>query len=153
VHECIGEKFCIRETTMLIHEPGTVRGAWRAAKDELTTIWMFSPYTIQNGGHLVLPGSHHQPAPAPDRNDVSPRPSEGVATGKSGDVLVLAPGTWHAVAANDDGDAPRICIVVTYARAEGDPRTWPRHESSVLLDRQLQRIPDAVRPLFRHWVS
>ncbi len=83
----------------------------------LVTMWMLTDYTVENGGTIVIPGSH--------RRDYSPRhgtahdpmavyEGEVQLQGRAGDVGLFDARTWHAIAPNRS-DAPRIGVIVRYA--------------------------------------
>jgi len=75
----IGQFVKVSFTTATINLPGNVRGGWHADWPfnqrnaghvpapypdvimHLTTLWMLSPFTEENGGTLIVPGSHRWP--------------------------------------------------------------------------------------------
>ena len=122
-------------TTGTINYPGNERGGWHAdwpfnqttaghipapypdAVFHLTTIWMLADFTQQNGGTLLVPGSHRStsnPTGANGVDPLAPYPTETQATGPAGSVLVMDSRLWHATAPNQSSD-PRVAVVVRYA--------------------------------------
>ena len=83
----------------------------------LSSVWMLSDFTEENGGTLVVPGSHrasNNPTGGNGIDVMSPYPTEQQATGKAGDVLLFDSRTWHAAGANTT-DQPRLGLAVRYA--------------------------------------
>ena len=122
-------------TTGTINYPGNERGGWHAdwpfnqnnaghipapypdATVHLTTLWMLAPFTEENGGTLLVPGSHRSPNNPTGDNGVdplAPYPTEVNACGPAGSVLVLDSRLWHATAPNRSHE-PRTSVVVRYA--------------------------------------
>ena len=115
----LGEHPRISFTSAIINEPGNERGKWHAdwpfnqnnagrirapypdVVMHVTTLWMLSPFRFENGGTLVLPGSHRcttNPT-ADDGPDPCERfPGETNAEGDAGSVLVMDSRLWHATA-------------------------------------------------------
>ena len=142
----------ISSTSCVINHPGNERGYWHAdwpynqtnashirapypdTLMHLSTIWMLTGFTEENGGTFLLPGSHRMNenpsagvVPGSRRtNDKrsegslagfdpdSPYPTEVQATGKAGSVLLYDSRLWHAVAPNRT-DRPRVAILIRYA--------------------------------------
>ena len=177
-------------TSVIVNEPGNARGGWHAdwpfnqnnaghieapypdAIFHLTTLWMLSPFSQQNGGTLVVPGSHRRfTNPTHSDNDVSV--GQTVSTeinvvGSVGSVLLFDSRLWHATSPNHTGQ-PRVALAVRYApwwlnlevlRPESTEREWlcqqtgndenlvPPIEPNVF-----ERLPAEVQPLYRHWVG
>ena len=106
-------------TTGTINHLGNERGGWHAdwpfnqnnaghipapypdVTVHLTTLWMLAPFTEENGGTLLVPGSHRSPNNPTGDNGVdplAPYPTEVNACGPAGSVLVLDSRLWHATA-------------------------------------------------------
>ena len=110
----------ITTTDCVINRPGCGRGYWHAdwpynqtnashipapypdALLHLSTIWMLTDFTAENGGTLLVPGSHRfgtNPTAGtltgvdPD----APYPTETHAVGTAGSVLAYDSRLWHAV--------------------------------------------------------
>ena len=118
-----------------INRRGNPRGRWHAdwpfnqinashvlapypdAVMHLTTLWMLSPFTHENGGTLIVPGSHrwsNNPTGNIDVDPLEPYSTEMNATGPAGSVLVLDSRIWHATAPNQSQE-DRVSVVVRYA--------------------------------------
>ena len=184
-----GEHLRISFTTGTINYPGNQRGGWHAdwpfnqnnaghipapypdAVMHLTTIWMYSPFTVENGGTLIVPGSHQQRNNPTGNNGVDPKKpyrTEMNATGAAGSVLVMDSRLWHATAPNRS-DLPRVAVVVRYApwwlnldvmmpgsveRARMVDETGEADNIVPLIQPHVyDGLPDDVKPLFRHWVG
>lgn len=185
----LGEHVRISFTSAIINEPGNDRGGWHAdwpynqknaghipapypnAVMHLTTLWMLSPFEAENGGTLILPGSHlastnptAEGAPDPQTRFAA----EINATGPAGSVLVLDSRLWHATSPNLS-TTPRVALAVRYApwwlnlevlRPGSDERRRMCDESGKT-DNQVpavpaevfSRLPARVQPLFRHWIE
>ena len=185
----LGHHFRISFTTATINEPGNDRGGWHAdwpfnqrnaghvpapypdAVMHLTTIWMLSAFTGENGGTLIVPGSHRASDNPTGNNGVppeAPHANELNVTGEAGSVLVMDSRLWHSTAANASRE-PRVAVVVRYA-------PWwlnlnvlmpGSEERRILVDETggtenlvpaLPRdvydgLPGALKPLVSHWVE
>ena len=176
-------------TTGTINYPGNERGGWHAdwpfnqnnaghipapypdATVHLTTLWMLAPFTEENGGTLLVPGSHRSPNNPTGDNGVdplAPYPTEVNACGPAGSVLVLDSRLWHATAPNRSHE-PRTSVVVRYApwwlnvevlRPGSDERRRLSGETGLkenavpsLPASVFAELPAPVQPLFRHWVA
>lgn len=180
--------FCrISFTSATINEPGNARGGWHAdwpfnqrngghlpapypdAVMHLTTIWMLSPFSGDNGGTLIVPGSHRSPNNPTGENGVphdQPYDTEMHVCGDAGSVLVMDSRLWHATAANT-ADAPRVAVVVRYApwwlnldvlNPDSKDRQRmvvetgrPENTVPLMPEDVYQRLPSDVQPLFNHW--
>ena len=139
----------------------------------LATIWMLTPFSEQTGGTFIVPGSHRwlnnpsaEGIAGLDRD--APYPTEKQACGDAGSVLVYDSRLWHAVPPNLS-DEPRVALVVRYApwwlnlnpthiglsehtamvvETGGKNYEMPAVEKSVF-----DALPEAVKPLYRHWVE
>lgn len=184
----LGPHVRISFTSAIINEPGNERGAWHAdwpfnqknagripapypdAIMHVTTLWMLSPFHADNGGTLVLPGSHRSPTNptvGDDADPLQPLPAEINATGAPGSVLIMDSRLWHATAPNNS-ESPRVALAVRYApwwlnlevlRPESDERKRMCDEAGQT-DNQVPslprdvylRLPPHVQQLYRHWV-
>ena len=178
-------------TDCVINHPGNERGYWHAdwpynatnsthvaapypdVMMHLSTIWMLTPFTAQNGATFVLPGSHRRDNnPAAGGMDGidqdAAHPDERQATGPAGGVLLYDSRLWHAVAPNHS-NGPRVALIVRYApwwlNLTPTMRGTPDHERMVLetggknydaipIRRGVfDALPENVKPLYRHWVA
>jgi hypothetical protein len=189
VNALLGHNPRISFTSATINEPGNARGGWHAdwpfnqknaghvpipypdAVMHLTTIWMLSPFSKENGGTLVVPGSHRCPKNPTGSNGVpenDPYPTETHACGQAGSVLIMDSRLWHATAPNMSPD-PRVAVVVRYApwwlnleilrptsgdrlRMVDNPGKTENSVPSLPMD-VFDRLPSAVQPLFAHWTE
>jgi hypothetical protein len=190
VRPLLGEQVRISFTSAIINEPGNARGDWHAdwpfnqnnaghvpapypdAVFHITTLWMLSPFESENGGTLIVPGSHRRPTnPTDAASGVSPSAvvdGEIQATGAAGSVLVMDSRLWHATAPNGTGEA-RVALAVRYApwwlnlaplRPDSDARKQLCEETGLgenvvpaVRRDVLERLPEDVRVLYRHWVE
>jgi len=89
----------------------------------LATMWAISDFTADNGGTLLVPGSHRWDAGR------SPEPDEVVsAEMPAGSVLVWLGGTLHAAGANVTSDQWRYGVILSYSLG------WLRQEENQYLD-------------------
>jgi ectoine hydroxylase-related dioxygenase (phytanoyl-CoA dioxygenase family) len=131
---------------------------------------MLSPFSVENGGTFVLPGSHRSPTNPTAGNGPDPHkslPTEQNATGAAGSVLVMDSRLWHATAPNRSAD-PRVALAVRYAlwwlnpevlRPESDERMRMCDETGETDNRvpsipreTFLQLPVRVQQLYRHWV-
>jgi len=185
----LGDHVRISFTSAIVNFPRNVRGHWHAdwpfnqhnalhvpapypdAVFHLTTLWMISPFTEDNGGTLVVPGSHRRPTnptAGREQGEAVEEPGERQVVGEAGSVLVFDSRLWHATAPNNS-DQPRAALAVRYApawlnldvlRPGSDERRRLVDESGGS-DNQVpaipravfDRLPDVVKPLYRHWVE
>ena len=138
----------------------------------LTTIWMLTPFTLEGGGTLLVPGSHRA-SNNPSDDDMwvdgtAAYPTEVQATGPAGSVLIFDSRLWHSTAANDSDDT-RVAVVVRWApwwlnvnpitsgTAEYEElaeETGTRPDDVVLISPFAHsRLPEPAKPLFRHIVA
>ena len=117
----LGEHYRVSYTSSIVNYPGNDRGGWHADWPfnqrnaghiqqpypdmvmHLTTLLLdaFSPFTGENGGTLVSPGSHRRPDNPSGGNGVDPQAvleGETAVTGEAGTVAVLDSRLWHATA-------------------------------------------------------
>ena len=121
VETLIGEHLRISFTTAQINFPGNERQEWHAdwpfnqrtaghvpapypdAVMHVTSLWMLSSFTKENGGTLIVPGSHRANSNPSGPNGIdpcSPYPTEMQVTGSAGSVVVFDSRLWHAAAPN-----------------------------------------------------
>ena len=183
----LGAHLRISFTSAIVNEPRNQRGAWHAdwpfnqtnaghipapypdLRMHVTTLWMLSSFSAENGGTLVVPASHRRSSnPTADTEcDVHRRlPEETRITGEAGSVLVMDSRLWHATAPNQTQE-PRVALAIRYApwwlnlevlRPESAERQRMCKESG-RDDNRVPSVPDAVyaqlpaevQPLFQHW--
>jgi ectoine hydroxylase-related dioxygenase (phytanoyl-CoA dioxygenase family) len=82
----------------------------------LVTMWMMSDFTCDNGGTIVVPGSHrrHVSPPGGGLDPSAVYEGEVQLVGRGGDVGVFDARTWHAIAPNVS-DQERVAVIVRYA--------------------------------------
>ena len=132
-------------TTGTINYPGNERGGWHAdwpfnqnnaghipapypdATVHLTTLWMLAPFTEENGGTLLVPGSHRSPNNPTGDNGVDP----------------LAPYPTRSKRLRPSRQRRRLSEET--GRKENAVPSLP---ASVFAE-----LPAPVQPLFRHWVA
>ena len=185
----LGHDVRISFTSAIINEPGNERGDWHAdwpfnqknaghvrapypdAVMHITTLWMLSPFSRENGGTLVLPGSHRSPTnpTCSDNTDRQTRfPSETNVTGATGSVLIMDSRLWHATSPNLSSE-PRVALAVRYApwwlnlevlRPESDERKRMCEEAGKTdnivpsIDRDVfAGLSFPVEQLYRHWIQ
>jgi len=137
----------------------------------VTTLWMLSPFTKENGGTLIVPGSHRMNTNPPADmgvEPIDPYPTEVLITGEAGSVMMFDSRLWHA--ANHNGTpAHRVSMAIRYApwwlnldvlRPGSDDRNRMVDEVGAngnmvpLVTRKVfDGLPDDVKPLWRHWVE
>lgn len=186
-----GDHVRITCTDAVINHPGCGRGYWHSDWPynqtnashipapypdtllHLSTIWMLTDFTAENGGTLLVPGSHRfegNPSAASmggvDRD--APYPTEHHAVGRAGSVLLYDSRMWHAVAPNRSA-ADRVALIVRYApwwlNLEPTRPGSPEHTAMVVdtggknyaspevLPEAYAALPDQVKALYRHWVA
>lgn len=94
-----------------------VRAPYPDVLMNLVTMWMLTDYTLENGGTIVIPGSHkrdHSPQRGTKVDPLAVYPGEVQLTGKAGDVGIFDARTWHAIAENRTQEE-RIGFIVRYA--------------------------------------
>ncbi len=185
----LGSHVRISFTSAIINEPGNERGDWHAdwpfnqrnaghvpapypdAVMHITSLWMLSPFNVENGGTLVLPESHRMPTNPTAGNGADPRepfPTEMNIAGSAGSALIMDSRLWHATAPNRSSD-PRVALAVRYApwwlnlevlRPDSDERKRMCDEIGKtdnivpsIRSEVYDRLPDRVKPLYRHWVE
>ncbi len=178
-------------TDCVVNHPGCGRGYWHADWPynqtnashipapypdvllHLSTIWMLTDFRDENGGTLLVPGSHRSGVnPSDGMEDVidrdGPHPDEVHAEGTAGSVLFYDSRLWHAVAPNRANE-PRVALIVRYApwwlNLEVARPGSPEHEMMVietegknyaqpaLKPEAFAALPDVAKPLYRHLVE
>ena len=130
---------------------------------KVTAFWMLSPFTKENGGTLLVPGSHRAENNRTGGLEL-PIPHPG--------VVLFDSRTWHGSGANDS-DKNRVGLIMTYfpwwlgqdaSMPRGTPERERLKEEAGLRDEELGEgteffpaadyvaLPDDVKPLLRHWV-
>ena len=135
VNELFGDNARISILTGIINGPGIKRGQvhadWPYNQNQfsrvsapypdvvmnLVTMWMLSSYTRENGGTIVLLGSHKRNNAPRTGTDLDPDAiyeGESQLQGEPGDVGVFDARTWHAIAPNRTQEE-RVGVLVRYA--------------------------------------
>ena len=184
-----GQHLRVSFTSTQINDPGNPRTGWHADWPfnqrnaghipapypdfctHLTSLWMFSAFTEENGGTLIVPGSHRintNPTADMGVDAEAVYPTEILVTGEAGSVLLFDSRLWHA--ANHNGSSrPRVSMAIRYApwwlnlevlRTGSEDRKRMVEECGgtenqvPLVTREVfENLPDEVKPLFRHWVE
>jgi hypothetical protein len=186
--EMLGHDIRISFTSAIVNEPDNERGHWHAdwpfnqsnaghvpapypdALFHITTLWMLSPFSDENGGTLIVPGSHRSNNNPTGNNGIDAHanvPGEMNATGSAGSVLVMDSRLWHATAPNHTNE-PRVALAIRYAPwwLNLDILMPESAERKHMVDRQNRKenevphvpqmvydqLPEDVKPLYRHWV-
>jgi ectoine hydroxylase-related dioxygenase (phytanoyl-CoA dioxygenase family) len=150
-----------------------VKAPYPDAMMHISSIWMLTRFGDDNGGTFVLPGSHrfaNNPATGgmSGIDQDAPHPEERQAIGPAGSVLLYDSRLWHSVAPNRSEES-RVALIVRYApwwlNLTPTMRGTPDHERMVLetggknydaipIRREIfDRLPERVKPLYRHWVT
>lgn len=189
VEALLGPYMRISFTSAIFNDPDKPRGTWHAdwpfnqcnaghlpapypdVVMHLTTLFMLSPFTQENGGTLVVPSSHRTSNNPTGDNGVDPDksyPTEYQVTGPPGAVLIMDSRLWHCSAPNDS-DQTRIALAVRYApwwlnldvlmpgsdqrkRMVDEAAADENHVPTVPVE-VFEQLPSAVKPLYRHWVA
>ena len=152
------------------HNAGHIPAPYPDAVAHLTTIWMLTPFTLDSGT-LIVSGSHRTSNNPSGDNGVdadAPYPTETRVTGAAGSVLVMDSRLWHSISPNLEPE-PRVAVIVRFApwwlnldvlRPDSDERRRLVDEAGLndnlvppVPTEVFEQLPDAVRPLFRHWVE
>lgn len=155
-------------------QPVCVTAPYQDATLQLTTVWMLSHFTKENGGTILVPGSHRSKTNRTAGLDLPiPHPSEVQATGAAGSVLLFDNRLWHTGGANRSSE-PRVGFLCLYfpwwlcQDQNRPPGTLERErlmEETGLNDEELgagtalvprkvyEALPEDVKPLLRHWVE
>jgi ectoine hydroxylase-related dioxygenase (phytanoyl-CoA dioxygenase family) len=186
-----GDHVRISCTDCVINQPGCGRGYWHADWPynqtnashipapypdtllHLSTIWMLTDFTPENGGTLLVPGSHRSEGnPSADSlggiDRDAPYLTEFHAVGTAGSVLLYDSRVWHAVPPNRS-DADRVALIVRFApwwlNLEPTRPGSPEHTAMVIetdgknynqpevTPEAYAALPENAKPLYRHWVA
>lgn len=130
--------------TSWAHEPDDPAGPWHTGEPfdsastsgsvHFLTYWMFSAFRPDNG-LAVRPAGGGEPC---------------IITGRPGDVAVLDSRLQRSCIANTSA-LMRFSVVAGYAPAGSGP--VPKDEKAAISRSAFERLPDAAKPLFRHWVE
>ena len=172
VDRLFGEDARISMVTGVINGPGIERGPvhadWPYNQNHgsrvkapypdivmnLVTMWMLSRFTKENGGTIVVPGSHRKnnaPRTGSELDPTATHEGETQLQGEPGDVCVLDARTWHAIAPNRT-DEERVAVIVRYAPwwVNLNPLRPGSHDRKQIVehrdgsDPQVEPIPDSV---------
>ena len=186
----LGVHVRISFTSVIINEPGKPRTNWHADWPfnqnnachvpapypnrvmHLTSLLMVSPFTQDNGGTLIVPGSHHKSSNPTDKNlgvdPMLPYPTELRVIAPAGSMVLFDSRLWHCPPANPSTE-PRVALAIRYApwwlnlealdpdsemrkQMVDEPglneNTVPRIKRTVY-----ESLPLHVQPLYRHWVE
>lgn len=186
----LGPNVRISFTSALINDPGKERTTWHADWPfnqsnachvpapypdrimHMTGLIMISPFTEENGGTLVVPGSHRYTSNPTNENlgidPYAPHPTEHRVTGEPGSMILFDSRLWHCPPGNPS-NKPRVALGLRFAPwwlniEPLDPdsdvrRQWV--EEPGLTDNIVPRLPrevydalpEIVQPLYRHWVE
>lgn len=175
----------------VVNHPGNERGYWHSdwpynqtnashvptpypdVMMHLSSIWMLTDFSAENGGTLIIPGSHRL-TENPSKGDIegfdrdAPDPTETHAKGTAGSVLLYDSRLWHAVAPNLS-DAARVALIVRYApwwlnlnpTMIGRPEhtamvveTGGKNYESTPVSRDVfEALPENIQQLYRHFVD
>lgn len=184
-----GPYFRVSTVGGLVNWPGTERGYWHSdwpfnqtvashipapypdTVIHLSSLFMLSSFGAENGGTLIVPGSHRSPDNPSGENGVgrdASHPAEVNVTGGPGDVFLYDSRLWHSVAENNS-DQPRVAMSVRYApwwlnlnvQREGHPdhirivvETNGKDSVNPLISAEVfDSLPAKAKPLFAHWVE
>ncbi len=134
----------------------------------MVTMWMLSDFTSENGGTIIVPGSHRQPCHPLKAAQAEPYPGETQLVGKAGTVAAFDARLWHAVAPNRT-QSDRVAVLVRYAPwwlnldtlrpgtiDHQDIVAANNGKDSVVppISREVfDRLPEAVKPMLRYSVT
>ena len=190
IEAALGTPLRVSFTSAMINYPGNARGGLHAdwpfnqrnaghipapypdVVAHLTTLWMLSPYTAENGATVIVPGSHRMEtnpsAASCSHDEEKPYPTEIQVSGEAGSVLVMDSRLWHAAGANRT-DSPRVAMAIRFApwwlnlnglRPGSDERRrmmqttgLKENEVEAVRETVFAGLPAAVQPLFEHWVE
>jgi ectoine hydroxylase-related dioxygenase (phytanoyl-CoA dioxygenase family) len=118
----------------------------------LSTLWMLSPFSAENGGTWIVPKSHknvRNPRGENDgMNEFSKLTGEIQIEAPAGSVLIMDTRIWHSNANNPSRD-PRVCVVARYAPWWLSTEYGGRNQSIVPAE-TFNALPPGVQTLFRH---
>lgn len=138
--QLLGPDMVLHNVCANIVEPGAPRQFLHADQQSMptpwphptvmTAVWMLEDFAEHNAATRVVPGTHRFGGPPPYG---TPLPPSIPVSGRPGQVLVMDGRVWHHAGGNRSA-APRVAILVTYARPE--VARHPRFEEA---DRALAR--------------
>ena len=189
IERLFGEFFRISHVTGAINAPGIPRGSvhadWPFNQEHkarirapypdvlmnMVTMWMLTDYTVENGGTIVIPGSHKRheaPRKGSALDPMTTYPGEVQLQGKAGDVGLFDARTWHAIAPNVSREE-RIGVIVRYTPwwlnlQPGRPGSRDRQqivEANEGKDSKVEpvplsiynQLPESAKPLVYHMVD
>ena len=126
------------ETPQLLHaDDGMISLPRPHPATLVTTLWALSPFKPENGGTLLVPGSHLDPA--------MPRPGEkheAIAVDMpAGSALILHGSTWHGGGRNTTDDEERFGLSLQYVAG------WCRQQQNLMLGTPLEVVASYPRKL------
>ncbi len=179
----------VSSTSAIVTHPHNKRGYWHADWPfnqtftsripapygdfvmHLSSLFMLTDFSAENGGTLIVPGSHRLSDNPTSNNGIdceAPHRDEINVTGKAGGVFLYDSRLWHCVAPNRSTE-PRVALSIRYApwwlnldvRRKGSPDNLrvvvePRGKDNsvpLLSKSAFDALPEKVKPLFRHWVE
>ena len=154
------------------HNAGHIAAPYPDIVAHLTTLWMLSPYTAENGATIIVPGSHRMEtnpsAETCSHDENRPYPTEIQVSGDAGSVLVMDSRMWHAAGANRTDEA-RVAMAIRFAPwwlnlnglrpGSGERARLMRatglkeNEVEAVRKEVFAGLPPIVQPLFEHWVE
>jgi hypothetical protein len=118
----------------------------------LSTLWMLSPFSAENGGTWIVPKSHRNARNPRGEHDgmdeYSKLTGEIQIEAPAGSVLIMDTRMWHSNANNPSQD-PRVCVVVRYAPWWLSAEYGGRNQSIIPAE-SFDALSPAVQTLFRH---
>ena len=178
----LGPGFRVSLFTGIVTGPGRERDIWHADWPynqehntripapypdialHLTSFWMLTDFTVENGATIVVPGSHkkgdHPRTGGPFGEAMDAREDEERVVGKAGSVAIVDSRVWHAVSPNIT-NADRVAVVIRYAAwwlnlnpTRPSSQEWdPTYEQSRIDDLPIDifnALPETIHPQVRH---
>jgi hypothetical protein len=152
--------------------PGRIPAPYPDVAMAITTLWMLVPFTVRNGGTLVIPGTHRETNnPTGDYYGVGAfesHPDELQVEGNAGSVLMFDARLWHARPINHSG-VLRPMLRVLYVPwwmnldvfkegsldrlhlVEEQGLEWPIVD--LVPAAVYAKLPEDVKAVFGHWVA
>nr|WP_035792323.1 phytanoyl-CoA dioxygenase family protein [Kitasatospora mediocidica] len=189
VRRLLGEYVRVSSDFGIVTLPGAERGFWHCDWPynqtvaahipqpygdmvmHLSALFMVTDFTEENGGTLLVPGSHRRPGnPTGDNDELAATPQSGElqVTGRRGSAILFDARLWHAVAPNTS-DQTRVALAVRYApwwlnlevRRPGstDARLVEElmdgraNSAPLLTAAQFEALPAVLRPMYENWVE
>ncbi|MBI1180127.1 MAG: phytanoyl-CoA dioxygenase family protein [Alphaproteobacteria bacterium] len=109
----------------------------------VSSIWALDDFTAENGGTLLVPGSHNPPT------ETEPPARAVNVEMKAGSVLLWTGATWHGGGANVSIDQVRRGVIILYCRA------WLRQQENQYLAvprETVREMPRVLQRLAGWWV-